>query len=282
MNIQTVGIIGAGQMGCGIAQVCAVAGLNVIMRDIDDAAVQRGIATIASNFDRAVGKGQMTDEDKHAALARIAGTTEQNQLVQADFIVEAATENLDLKMHILKELDALAKPGTIIATNTSSISITKLAAGISRPQQFVGLHFFNPVPVMALVEVICGIQTSDDTMAITVALAKQTGKTPISVKNSPGFVVNRLLVPMINEAVFALQEGLATVEEIDAGMKLGANHPLGPLALADLIGLDTCLSVMEVFCRDFNDSKYRPAPLLKEMVDAGYLGRKTKKGFYQY
>lgn len=282
MNIQTVGIVGAGQMGCGITQVCAVAGLNVIMRDIHDAAVQRGIATIASNFDRAVGKGKMTAEDRHTALARITGTTELNQLVQADFIIEAATENLDLKKHILKELDALAKPGTIIATNTSSISISKLAAGISRPQQFVGLHFFNPVPVMALVEVIRGIQTSDETMAVTVALAKQTGKTPISVKNSPGFVVNRLLVPMINEAVFALQEGLATAEEIDAGMKLGANHPLGPLALADLIGLDTCISVMEVFCRDFNDPKYRPALLLKEMVDAGYLGRKTKKGFYQY
>lgn len=282
MNIQTVGIIGAGQMGSGIAQVCAVAGLNVIMRDINDAAVQRGITTITSNFERTVGKGKMTAEDKHAALARIAGTTELNQLVQADFIIEAATENLDLKKHILKEVDALATPSTIIATNTSSISITKLAAGMSRPQQFVGLHFFNPVPVMALVEVIRGIQTSDDTMATTVALAKQTGKMPILVKNSPGFVVNRLLVPMINEAVFAMQEGLATAEEIDAGMTLGANHPIGPLALADLIGLDTCLSVMEVFCRDFNDSKYRPAPLLKEMVDAGYLGRKTKKGFYQY
>lgn len=282
MSIQTVGIVGAGQMGSGIAQVCAMAGLNVIMRDINDAAVQRGVNSIASILERAVSKGKMTADEKAAVLGRIAGTTELNRLAEADIIIEAATENLELKQRILKEVDALAKPGTIIATNTSSISITKLAAGMSRPQQFVGMHFFNPVPVMALVEVIRGIQTSEETVAATEELAKKTGKTPILVKNSPGFVVNRILVPMINEAVFVLQEGLATAEEIDAGMKLGANHPIGPLALADLIGLDTCLAVMEVFYRDFNDSKYRPAPLLKEMVDAGYLGRKTKKGFYSY
>ena len=282
MNIKTIGIVGAGQMGSGIAQACAAAGLNVILRDINDAAVQRGLTGIAALLERAVDKGKMTAEEKIAVLGRIGGTTEMNRLSDADFLIEAATENLELKLRILKELDALAKPGTIIATNTSSISITKLAAAMSRPQQFVGMHFFNPVPVMALVEVIRGIQTSDETVAATDALAKKVGKTPILVKNSPGFVVNRILVPMINEAVFALQEGLATAEEIDAGMKLGANHPIGPLALADLIGLDTCLAVMEVFYRDFNDSKYRPAPLLKEMVDAGYLGRKTKKGFYQY
>lgn len=282
MNIQTVGIVGAGQMGSGIAQVCALAGINVIMRDINDAAVQRGVSTISSLLERAVSKEKMTAAEKDAALARITTTTDVAQLAKADFIIEAATENLELKLRILKEIDGLAKPGTIIATNTSSISITKLAAVMSRPQQFVGMHFFNPVPVMGLVEVIRAIQTSDETVAATEELAKKTGKTPISVKNSPGFAVNRILVPMINEAVFVLQEGVASAEEIDAGMKLGANHPIGPLALADLIGLDTCLAVMEMFYRDFNDPKYRPAPLLKEMVDAGYLGRKTKQGFYKY
>jgi 3-hydroxybutyryl-CoA dehydrogenase len=282
MSIQSIGIIGAGQMGSGIAQVCTLAGLNVIMRDIDDAAVQRGIKGVTTQLERAVSKEKMTAADKDAALGRLTGTTDLARLAAADFIVEAATENLEVKRRILKEVDAIASPGTIIATNTSSISITKLAGSMSRPQQFVGLHFFNPVPVMTLVEVIHGIQTSVDTVALTEELAKRIGKTPIRVKNSPGFVVNRILVPMINEAVFVLQEGQASAEAIDAGMKLGANHPIGPLALADLIGLDTCLAVMEVFYRDFNDSKYRPAPLLKEMVDAGYLGRKTGQGFYSY
>ena len=282
MDIRTIGIIGAGQMGSGIAQICAANGLQVVMRDINDAAVQRGIGSIAANLDRALGKDKITAEQKDATLAAIKGTTDLAGLAQADFLIEAATENLELKLSILNEVDALARPDTIIATNTSSISITRLAARVSRPHQFVGMHFFNPVPVMALIEVIRGIQTSDDTYAATDALARRIGKTPIAVKNSPGFVVNRILVPMINEAVFTLQEGLAKAEEIDAGMQAGANHPIGPLALADLIGLDTCLAVMEVLYREFNDTKYRPAPLLREMVDAGYLGRKTKKGFYNY
>ncbi len=282
MKIQTIGIIGAGQMGSGIAQVCAVAGLNVIMHDRDEAAVQRGMASISSILERAVGKGKMSSPERDAVLLRIAGTTDLAALTPAEFILEAATENLAVKEAILKAIDALAGPDTIIATNTSSISITKLAAAMSRPHQFIGMHFFNPVPLMALVEVIHGIQTNVETIALTEQLARQTGKTPITVKNAPGFVVNRILLPMINEAVFVLQEGMASAADIDEGMKLGANHPIGPLALADLIGLDTCLAVMDVFYRDFNDPKYRPAPLLKEMVDAGYLGRKTKRGFFQY
>lgn len=282
MDIQTIGIIGAGQMGSGIAQVCAAAGLRVLMRDISDAAVQRGIGAISSNLDRLIKKDKIKEEEKQKILGAIQGTTGLSDLAQADFIIEAAAENIEIKFSILKEVDALARADTIIATNTSSISITRMATKVSRPHQFVGMHFFNPAPVMALVEVIRGIQTSDETSAATDALAKRIGKTPIVVKNSPGFVVNRILVPMINEAVFILQEGLAKAEEIDTGMQLGANHPIGPLALADLIGLDTCLAVMEVLYREFNDPKYRPAPLLREMVDAGYLGRKAKKGFYVY
>jgi 3-hydroxybutyryl-CoA dehydrogenase len=282
MEINTIGIVGAGQMGSGIAQVSAAAGLNVILNDINENAVQRGIAGISANLDRMVSKEKITAAEAAAILARIKGTASLPDLADGDFLIEAATENLGIKQQILKQLDGIAKPGSIIATNTSSVSITKLAASLSRPERFIGMHFFNPVPVMTLVEVIRGIQTSDATFDVTAALARRIGKTPIGAKNSPGFIVNRILVPMINEAVFVLQEGLASAEEIDAGMKLGANHPIGPLALADLIGLDTLLAIMEVFYRDFNDSKYRPAPLLREMVDAGYLGRKTKKGFYSY
>ena len=282
MDIQTLGIIGAGQMGNGIAQVCATAGIKVVMCDINAASVQRGIDTVSANLDRLIKKDKLPATDKQPILDRIQGTTDLNALAQSDFIVEAATENLELKKDILKDIDGLARAGAIIATNTSSISITRLAATMSRPHQFVGMHFFNPVPVMALVEVIRGIQTSDETYAATEALARRVGKNPIAVKNSPGFVVNRVLVPMINEAAFVLQEGLAKAEEIDSGMQLGANHPIGPLALADLIWLDTCLAVMEVLYREFNDPKYRPAPLLREMVDAGYLGRKVKRGFYTY
>lgn len=282
MEINVIGIVGAGLMGSGIAQVCAHAGINVVLYDISESAVQRGIASIAANLDRLVSKEKIAVSDAAAIRARINGTTEQRGLGNCDFLIEAATENLEIKQRILKELDAVAKPGSIIATNTSSVSITKLAASLSSPDRMVGMHFFNPVPAMALVEVIRGIQTSEATFATTQALVARIGKTAISARNSPGFVVNRILVPMINEAVFVLQEGLASAEEIDAGMRLGANHPIGPLALADLIGLDTLLAVMEVFYRDFNDPKYRPAPLLREMVDAGYFGRKTKKGFYSY
>lgn len=282
MDIHTIGIIGAGQMGNGIAQVCAAASIKIVMCDINGSAVQRGIDTVSANLDRLIKKDKLNEAGKQEVLSRIQGTTDMTAIAQADFIIEAATENLELKQNILNDIDGLARPDTIIATNTSSISITKLASKVSRPHQFVGMHFFNPVPVMGLVEVIRGIQTSDATYAATDALARRVGKTPIAVKNAPGFVVNRILVPMINEAVFTLQEGLAKAEEIDSGMQLGANHPIGPLALADLIGLDTCLAVMEVLYREFNDPKYRPAPLLKEMVDAGYLGRKAKKGFYSY
>jgi 3-hydroxybutyryl-CoA dehydrogenase len=280
--IETVGIIGAGTMGNGIAQVCAAAGLGVTMVDVADAAVQRGLKAVGSSLERLVSKEKMTAADREAALARITATTDKAKLAACDLVIEAATENEDLKIKILKDLCATLKPSALVATNTSSISITRLAAATDRPDRFIGMHFFNPVPVMALLELIRGLQTSDDTVAKAEAFAKRVGKVAITAKNSPGFAVNRILCPMINEAIFALQEGIATAEEIDAGMKLGCNHPIGPLALADLIGLDTMLSVMEVFYTGFNDPKYRPAPLLKEMVDAGHLGRKTGQGFYSY
>jgi 3-hydroxybutyryl-CoA dehydrogenase len=269
-------------MGTGIAQVCAASGCKVIVRDIDEAALARSTRSIADSLTKLVARQKLTEEVKTAALAAITTTTDAGKLAAADFIIEAATENLGLKQKILKEVESIAKPSAIIATNTSSVSITKLAATLSSPGRFVGMHFFNPVPVMSLVEIIRAIQTDDATFAATDALARKLGKTPISVKNAPGFVVNRILCPMINEAIFVLQEGLATPEEIDAGMKLGANHPIGPLALADLVGLDTLLAVLNVFYADFRDPKYRAAPLLIEMVDAGYLGRKSGRGFYKY
>ncbi len=282
MTIKLVGIVGAGTMGNGIAQACAVAGIDALMLDVNPAALEKGVATISGSLDRLVKKEKITVEVKAAAMARVKTTSTLADLAACDYVIEAATENEALKVKILKELDAALKPATIIATNTSSISITQLAAATKRPDRFVGMHFFNPVPMMALVELIRGLATSDATIATAQALAKALGKTPITVKNSPGFVVNRILCPMINEAIFCLQEGLATAEDIDAGMKLGTNQPIGPLALADMIGLDIMIAVMNVFYEGFNDPKYRPAPLLKEMVAAGYLGRKTGRGFYSY
>ncbi len=269
-------------MGNGIAQACAVSGLSVVMVDIDDAAVQRGLATVSGSLDRLVKKDKLTPEAKAAAMARIQGSTDYAALQPAQLVIEAATENEGLKRKILAQLDALLPAETLVATNTSSISITKLAAATQRPDRFIGMHFFNPVPMMALVEVIRGLQTSDATHDAVFAMAQQLGKTPITVKNAPGFVVNRILIPMINEAFFVLQEGLASAEDIDAGMKLGTNQPIGPLALADMIGLDVCLAVMNVYVEEYADSKYRPCPLLKEMVAAGWLGRKTGRGVYRY
>jgi 3-hydroxybutyryl-CoA dehydrogenase len=282
MSIQTVGIIGAGTMGNGIAQACAVSGMQVVMVDISDAAVAKGVATIAASLERLIKKEKLTAAERDTALARIKGSTSYEDLKPAQLVIEAATENYDLKVKIVKQIDAIVGPEVIIASNTSSISITKLAAVTARADRFIGMHFFNPVPLMALVEIIRGLQTSDATHAAVHAMALALGKTPITAKNAPGFVVNRILVPMINEAFFVLYEGLATAEDIDAGMKLGCNQPIGPLALADMVGLDVCLAVMDVYLSEFGDSKYRACPLLKEMVAAGRLGRKTGQGVYSY
>ena len=282
MSITTVGIIGAGTMGNGIAQACAVKGIKVVMVDISEAAVQKGLATVSGSLDRLIKKEKITQADKDAALACIQTSTSYDDLKAAQLVIEAATENYELKLKILKQVDGIVGPDVIIASNTSSISITKLAAATSRADKFIGMHFFNPVPMMALVDIIRGLQTSDATHDAVKAMAVALGKSPITVKNAPGFVVNRILVPMINEAFFVLAEGLATPEDIDAGMKLGCNQPIGPLALADMVGLDVCLAVMDVYLQEFGDSKYRACPLLREMVAAGRLGRKTGRGVYSY
>ncbi len=282
MNFSRIGVIGAGTMGNGIAQICAAAGLQVVMVDVSDAALARGMGAMGTSLERLVKKEKLKAAERDALLARVRTTTDYAQLSAADIVIEAATEKLDIKRAILRQADALLRPEAIFATNTSSISITELAASTAHPERFVGMHFFNPVPVMPLVEVIRGLLTSEATRERAAQFIGMIGKTAINARNSPGFAVNRILCPMINEAIFALQEGVASAEDIDAGMKLGCNHPIGPLALADLVGLDTLLSVMEVFQRDYGDPKYRPAPLLRELVAAGRLGRKSGQGFFSY
>lgn len=282
MNLANIGVIGAGTMGNGIAQVCAQAGFDVTLLDIAQGALEKALATIGKNLDRQVSKGSLSEDDKRAALDKIRISTDYSVLKDAQLVIEAATENLDLKLKVLQQIAAQVSAECVIASNTSSLSITQLAASVSAPERFIGLHFFNPVPVMGLIEVIRGLQTSDATHALAMNMAERLGKTAITAGNRPGFVVNRILVPMINEAILVFQEGLASAEDIDAGMRLGCNQPIGPLALADLIGLDTLLAILEAFYDGFNDSKYRPAPLLKEMVAAGYLGRKTGRGFHTY
>jgi 3-hydroxybutyryl-CoA dehydrogenase len=282
MSIRNIGVIGAGTMGGGIAQVAAAAGFNITLVDVSDAALTRGIDAVAGNLARMVAKGKMTAIGKEAALGLMRGTTAYDDLKPVDIVIEAATESFELKAKIFKTIDELVRPDAIIASNTSSVSLTKLASLVSHPDRVVGMHFFNPVAVMSLIEIVRGLQTSDATHDAVEALARKLGKSPITVKNAPGFVVNRVLLPMINEAFFVLAEGDASATEIDQGMKLGCNHPIGPLALADLIGLDVLLSVMQILHDEFADSKYRPCPLLREMVAAGYLGRKSSRGVYRY
>jgi 3-hydroxybutyryl-CoA dehydrogenase len=282
MQVNKVGVIGAGTMGNGIAQICAAAGYDVVMRDVEEKFCERGMKTIAKNLDRLVSRGKMTEDDKNAVLGRIGTTTALDPLADVDIVIEAILEVVDIKLQLFRDLDQLCKDGAILATNTSSISVTKIAAATKRPEHVIGMHFFNPVPMMKLVEIIMALQTSEDTGSVVEEVSKTLGKNPVTVKDSYGFVGNRILLPMINEAVNCLYEGLAKPADIDEVMKLGMNHPMGPLALADLIGLDICLHVMETLYQGFDDPKYRPSPLLKQMVDAGYLGRKTGRGFYQY
>jgi 3-hydroxybutyryl-CoA dehydrogenase len=282
MEIKTFGVIGAGQMGNGIAQVAAASGLAVIMNDVKQEFVDKGLKTIGGILARNVEKGKMTVAEKDALLGRIKSSVSLKDMAAADFVVEAATEKQDIKFQIFRDLDQMCKPGAILATNTSSIPIGRIAAQTQRPDKVIGMHFMNPVPVMKLVEIIPGLPTSEATLAITWALAEKFGKTPARANDYPGFIANRILLPMVNEAVYCLYHGVGTREDIDTVMKLGMNHPMGPLALADLIGLDTCLAIMETLYDGFKDSKYRPCPLLRKYVEAGWLGRKTGRGFYEY
>jgi 3-hydroxybutyryl-CoA dehydrogenase len=282
MEVKVFGVIGSGQMGNGIAQVAAASGLKVIMNDIQQGFVDKGLKTIAGILSRNVEKGKMTAAEKDALLGRIQGSISLKDMTAADFVVEAATERQDIKFQIFRDLDQVCKPEAILSTNTSSIPIGRIAAQTQRPQKVIGMHFMNPVPVMKLVEVIPGIATSEDTLKTTWALSEKFGKTPAKASDYPGFIANRILLPMINEAVYCLYHGVGTREDIDTVMRLGMNHPMGPLTLADLIGLDTCLAIMETLYDGFKDSKYRPCPLLRKYVEAGWLGRKTGRGFYEY
>jgi len=282
MEIKKIMVIGAGQMGGGIAQVAAQAGLQVVLNDIDAAFIDKRVAFIDKTLSRNVEKGRITEEDKQAALARLIPSTNLQDAADVDFVVEAAIENMEIKEKIFRTLDEVTRPGVILATNTSSLPITEIAAVTSRPESVIGMHFMNPVPVMTLVEIIRGIATSDEVYQAVEDLAKAMGKTPVEVNDYPGFIANRLLMPMINEAIYCVYEGVAEPEAIDQVMKLGLNHPMGPLVLADFIGLDTCLAIMEVLYEGFADSKYRPCPLLRKMVKAGWLGKKSGQGFYAY
>ena len=280
--INKIGVVGAGQMGAGIAQVSAMNEFSVILNDISETFLNRGMQSIEKSLSSLSKKGRITEEEKNAALGRIETTVELNAFQSADYVVEAVIEDENLKLDVFRQLDEICQPGVILATNTSSIPITRIAAATKRPSEVIGMHFMNPVPLMKLVEVIRGLSTSDETFETTKQLAIKLKKTPVAANDSPGFISNRILLPMINEAIFALYEGVGTAEAIDSVMKLGMNHPMGPLELADLIGLDTCLLILEVLYEGFGDPKYRPCPLLRKYIDAGYLGRKTRRGFYTY
>ena len=280
--MKTIGVLGSGTMGAGIMQVCAMAGYNVVQRSRRQTSVDGGRATVEKNLSKLVAKEKISQEDMDAAMARISGSTDISIIKEADFVIEAATEDMEAKKALFKELDELCKPEAVIATNTSALSITEIAAATNRPDKIIGMHFFNPVPMMKLVEVVKGLATSEETREAVLALCADLNKTPVDVEEAPGFVVNRILIPMINEAVGILADGVADAEGIDTAMKLGANHPMGPLALGDLIGLDVCLAIMETLYTEFGDTKYRPHPLLKKMVRANKLGRKTGVGFFDY